>query len=85
MSNRDAGGDVVVCSSPSVDDVLSDVYRRALSTGTGVVFIGLDQGKDSWSTEVQGVRHSDGSIEVTSIRQWLHEIDVEVVRKEDSE
>ena len=79
MSTPDVAGEVGVCSAPSVDDVLNDAFKRALIGGTGVVFIGVDYGKDAGSTEVEGIRYSDGSIEITSIRQWFHEIDAETV------
>lgn len=79
MSVRDLGGKVVVCSAPSADDVLDNAFKRALRGGTGVVLIGVDYGKDAGSTEVEGIRYSDGSIEITSIRQWFHEIDAETV------
>lgn len=81
MSTRDVTGEVIVCSTPGVDDVLNDAFKRALTGRAGVVLIGVDYGKDEFAAEVEGLRYSDGSIEITSIRRWFHDIDAEAVRE----
>ena len=67
----------VLISTPTLNDVFEDAFKRAATTGAGVIFVGIDQGESDWSTEVEGVRHSDGTIEITSIHHWRQELDLE--------
>lgn len=41
-----------------------------------VRIIGVDYGKDGWTTEVEARHLPDGTIEIRDLRQWRHDIEL---------